>query len=281
MTGNGGSRNRPARGLKGKSSRVREAPGGKAKGNKGDAAHLIWGVHPVLDLLTSQPTRIRKIVFLKEPTFGKLQEIAESAARVNCRVAVDSAFSGRVPSDAVHQGVVALVEAIRFLSIEQLLTKYQANAAPSFFVALDCLQDPHNVGAIIRSAAAAGVSGIILPKDRSAPVSATVYKVSAGTVVAIDLCQVSNLSAALNLLQDNGIWIFGLDGAAEDTIFDLDLTVPLCLVIGSEGKGIRKLVRRNCDLLAAIPLASKVESVNASAAAAIALFEVVRQRKGK
>ncbi|MEJ2690315.1 MAG: RNA methyltransferase, partial [Deltaproteobacteria bacterium] len=133
--------------------------------------------------------------------------------------------------------------------------------------------------AIIRSAAAAGANGIILPKDRSAPVSATVYKVSAGTVAAIDFCQVSNLSAALNLLQDNGIWIFGLEGSAEDTIFDLDLRVPLCLVIGSEGKGIRPLVRRSCDVLAAIPLAAKVESLNASAAAAVALFEVVRQRQ--
>ncbi len=123
--------------------------------------------------------------------------------------------------------------------------------------------------------------GIIMPKDRTAPVSATVYKVSAGTVVAVDLCQVGNLSATLNVLQDNGLWVFGLDGAAEATIFDLDLTVPLCLVIGSEGKGIRPLVRRSCDTLAAIPLAARVESLNASAAAAVALFEVVRQRRGR
>lgn len=282
MRGNKGSRNRPPRPFVGKTSRLRAAsPKKKKAGKQGQTEHLIWGIHPVLDLLTSQPDRIRNIVFLKEPASGKLLEIAEFAARANCRLTVDSAFSGRIPADAVHQGVVALVEAIRFVTLEQLLAKCRSTTAPAFLVALDCLQDPHNLGAIIRSAASAGATGIILPKDRTAPISATVYKVSAGTVVAIDLCQVGNLSVALNVLRDNGFWVFGLDGVAEDSVFAFDLTVPLCLVIGSEGKGIRPLVKRSCDALAAIPLARQIESLNASAAAAVALFEVVRQRKGK
>lgn len=280
MTGNKGSRNRPPGRPKGKSSRLRAAPRSKAKENReGEAGQLIWGIHPVLDLLAGRPDRIRRIVLLKEPAAGKLLEIAEAAARTNRSLTVDSSFSGRLPPDAVHQGVVALVDAVPFLSLEQLLAKCRTKNAPAFLVALDCLQDPHNLGAVVRSAAAAGADGIILPKDRTAPVSATVYKVSAGTVAAIDLCQVGNLSAALKYLQDNGLWVFGLDGAAGDSVFELDLAGPLCLVVGSEGKGIRPLVKRGCDALAAIPLAAKVESLNASAAAAVALFEVVRQRR--
>ena len=279
MSGHTGPRSHPRAG-KGKSSRPRDAVR-KGKGKKdGEEGLFIWGIHPVLDLLVNEPARLKKVLFLKEPAAGRLQEIAEYAAKAHCPVSVGLSFADLIPADAVHQGVAALAEAARFLSLEQLLAKRQATAASTFFVALDCLQDPHNLGAIIRSAAAAGVNGIILPKDRSAPVSATVYKVSVGTVATVDLCQVTNMSSTLNLLREHGVWVFGLDGVAERSIFELDLAVPLCLVVGGEGKGIRPLVKRCCDTLAAIPLAEKVESLNASAAAAVALFEVVRQRSG-
>jgi len=239
----------------------------------------IWGIHPVMELLRSQPERIRKIVLLQEAKSERLETLAEMARSAGCLLEVDHGITPAGLEEAVHQGVAALVRPVTLLSLAELLQKHATDDQEPFYLALDCLQDPHNLGAIIRSAAAAGVSGILLPKDRSVSVTPTVYKVSAGTVFSVDLCQVTNLAGSLQTLKKEGIWIFGADGSAPRTIYQQDFRVPLCLVIGGEGKGLRQLVRRYCDSLLSIPLNSKVESLNASTAAAITLFEVVRQRR--
>jgi 23S rRNA (guanosine2251-2'-O)-methyltransferase len=239
----------------------------------------IWGIHPVMELLRSQPGRIKKIVLFQETKSERLEILAEMARRAGCLLEVDPGFTQAGLERAVHQGVAALVHPVAPLSLEELLQKHAADEQEPFYLALDCLQDPHNLGAIIRSAAAAGVSGILLPKDRSVPVTATAYKVSAGTIFSVDLCQVTNLAGSLQTLKKEGIWVFGAEGSAPRTIYQQEFRLPLCLVIGGEGKGLRQLVRRCCDLLLSIPLSDKVESLNASTAAAITLFEVVRQRR--
>jgi len=238
---------------------------------------LIWGVNPVMELLERSHERIKKIILMKEAGTGKLREMVALAEKRGCPVILDTGFRDKSLDDAVHQGVAAFINPVRFISLAALLEKKEDDVPP-FYLALDCLQDPHNLGAIIRSAAAAGVQGVILPKDRAVSVTATVYKVSAGAVETVPLCMVTNLVSALDTMKKDGIWVFGADGQAPRTLFQQDFTVPLCLVIGGEGKGLRPLVRRTCDSLVAIPLSRKVESLNAATAAAVFLFEVVRQR---
>jgi len=238
---------------------------------------LIWGVNPVTELLARSPDRIRRIILLKEAASDRLRELVAWAEKVGCEVRFEPGFRDKRLEGAVHQGVAALITPVPFISLEALLQKREPEAVP-FYLALDCLQDPHNLGAIVRAAAAAGVQGIILPKDRAVSVTATVYKVSAGAVETVPLCQVTNLASALDTMKKEGIWVFGAEGQGGQSVYRQDLTLPLCLVIGSEGKGLRPLVRRTCDALVAIPLSREVESLNAATAAAVILFEAVRQR---
>jgi 23S rRNA (guanosine2251-2'-O)-methyltransferase len=178
------------------------------------------------------------------------------------------------------QGVSARI-ILPTLTLDELLVKLNDVSGPPFLLALDSIQDPHNLGAIIRSAVAAGVNGIILPKDRSASITGAVIKVSAGSVFHINICRVTNLVSSFKVLKENGIWIFGATKDASQPIYDMDLTVPACLVIGSEGKGLRPLVADQCDLNVAIPMQSSLDSLNASVAAGIILFEIVRQRRAQ
>jgi 23S rRNA (guanosine2251-2'-O)-methyltransferase len=163
-------------------------------------------------------------------------------------------------------------------SAMDLLDAADRDGAP-FILALDQVQDPHNLGALIRSAVAAGAHGLLFPAHRSAPLSGTVAKVSAGTVFNLPIAQVTNLAQALSDLKGAGLWAVGLDMEARDEVYEVDLTVPLCLVVGSEGEGLRRLTRDRCDLLARLPMPGPAESLNASVAGGIALFEVVRQRR--
>lgn len=178
------------------------------------------------------------------------------------------------------QGVYARI-ILPTLPLEKLLDKLEKTEGPPLLLALDSIQDPHNLGAIIRSAVAAGVNGILLTKDRSAPITGTVIKISAGAAFHIDICRVTNLVNSFKLLKEHGIWIFGTTKDASQSIYDADLSVPACLVIGSEGKGLRPLVAQQCDLTISIPMQSSLDSLNASVAAGIFLFEIARQRNSK
>ena len=153
-----------------------------------------------------------------------------------------------------------------------------AGAKPPLLLILDSIQDPHNLGAILRSAAAFGVDGVIIPKDRSAPLSGTVMKTAAGTLPLLDICQTTNLAEAMLTLKKAGFWLYGAAGEAATSIFATSFSGPVCLVLGNEHKGIRPLLRRHCDFLLAIPLAAGVESLNVSVAAGIMLAEISRQR---
>lgn len=233
----------------------------------------IWGIHPVLELLRVNPSHIREIIIQAGKSGDKLNQIREIAAQNSISVHSRKTLINEAQS---HQGVEAKTKPVSFLSLDELLQK--TKSAQPLFLALDSIQDPHNLGAIIRSASAAGVHGILIPKDRSAPITGTVAKTAAGAIAMVNFCQVTNLSEALLQLKKNNFWIFGADGNAAKTIHSSDFQGPICLVIGGEGKGIRPLVKKNCDFLVSIPMHSTLDSLNASVATGVILFEVARQR---
>lgn len=176
------------------------------------------------------------------------------------------------------QGVLARIRPIQLLALAELLDRVQESSDPAFLLVLDQIQDPHNVGALIRTANAAGAHGVLLPERHSAGLSAAVARTSAGAVYSLPAAQVTNLSRALEELKRAGIWIVGLDAAAQQVSFDADLTVPLALVVGGEGTGMRQLTRRACDLVIKLPMHGAVASLNASVAGGIAMYEILRQR---
>ncbi|MFU8818340.1 MAG: 23S rRNA (guanosine(2251)-2'-O)-methyltransferase RlmB [Desulfurivibrio sp.] len=235
---------------------------------------MIWGFHPVSELLRRRPALVLTVFLAPERDDARVRSIAELAAQHRVRVEY-----GLPPEQAeinAHQGVAALAKAPPPLSLSELLTR-TTNAAPLLLM-LDSLQDPHNMGAVIRSAAAFGVSGVIIPKDRSAPLTGTVMKAAAGTLPLVEICQVTNLADSLRKLKEQGFWIYGAAGDAPATIYQADFNGPICLVVGNEQKGIRPLLRSHCDFLISIPLAAGIESLNVSVAAGIMLAEIRRRR---
>jgi 23S rRNA (guanosine2251-2'-O)-methyltransferase len=176
-----------------------------------------------------------------------------------------------------HQGVTAHVMPHSTLTDEEFLAHIASTDMP-IIIALDSIQDPHNLGAIIRTAVAAGVDGLILPKDRSAPLTGTVSKISAGALPHLPICLTTNLVRMLQKLQAMNIWICSTLKDSAQTIYTTDFLLPLCLVIGSEEKGVRPLVKKQCDMEVSIPMNGRIDSLNASVAAAVILFEIRRQR---
>lgn len=235
---------------------------------------LIWGIHPILEILHDGPEQVREISIQQPGSAKKLQTIINLAEKY--RIKINSVAKITIPGETHpnHQGVVARVKGHQTVGLDELLA-----GQPPLLVALDSISDPHNLGAIIRSAAAAGATGILIPKDRAAQITGTVVKVAAGALAHIKICRVTNLSDSLRILKDSGYWIFGGAGEGQQTIYQADFSGPTCLVIGSEGKGIRKLVRKQCDVLVKIPMAGKINSLNASVAAGIMLFEIVHQKE--
>ena len=178
-----------------------------------------------------------------------------------------------------HQGVIALGAPVRFYELEEVLEKAKEKGQEPFLLLLDELQDPQNVGALIRTADAAGVHGILMPQRRSCPLNAVVAKISAGAVEYVPTVKIGNITQTINELKTKGFWIVGADMDGDVNYFQGNLTGPIVLVIGAEGKGLGRLVKENCDLLVKIPMGGGVSSLNASAAGAILLYEVVRQRE--
>lgn len=179
-----------------------------------------------------------------------------------------------------HQGFVAMVAPIKFYSLEEVLAKVKAKNESPLLLLLDELQDPQNVGALIRTADAAGVHGILLPKRRSCPLNAVVAKISAGAVEYVPVVQIGNISQTIEELKEMGFWVAGADMDGE-LYYKSNLTGPMVLVIGAEGKGLGRLVREKCDFIVSLPMNGAVSSLNASAAGAILLYEIVRQRSIK
>ena len=177
-----------------------------------------------------------------------------------------------------HQGVVALCAVREYCTVEDLLQRAQEKGEPPFLVMCDEISDPHNLGAIIRTAECVGAHGVIIPKRRSAGLTAVVDKASAGAAEHLPIARVPNLSAAIETLKKAGVWVYGAAAEGASPMWKTDLTGSICIVIGSEGDGISRLVREHCDVLVSIPMKGEISSLNASAAAAVLLYEALRQR---
>jgi 23S rRNA (guanosine2251-2'-O)-methyltransferase len=235
---------------------------------------FVYGRHPVLELLKAEgECRVNKLWLLKGGTGGPFEEIvrAAEARRVVFQWVDRDRLDGMV-RDGTHQGVVARVSEVGYGSLDDLL----AEGTPSPLVLLDGIEDPHNVGAIIRSAAFFGAKGVVVPRWRSAGLSGTVMKVSAGALSKLPLIQVTNIAQTLIELKEKGYWIYGADGSGEAASAAV-LNAPLALVIGAEGEGLHRLVRERCDALLSVPGSGGMESLNASCAAAVLLHDIFRR----
>lgn len=241
----------------------------------------IYGIHAVEALLNHHPKRVKQLSILEGRQDPKIQHIIELAKKNHAKIQISSRdeLNELTAEDAVHQGVVAEVSPSQVWNeamLEELLEKL---AEPPLLLVLDNITDPHNLGACLRTADAAGVQAVIIPKDKSATLNATVRKVACGAAEVIPLVTVTNLARTLEKLQQRGLWIVGTAGEAEQEIYQQDLTIPTVLVMGAEGKGMRRLTRDHCDYLVKLPMLGSVSSLNVSVATGICLFEAVRQRK--
>lgn len=240
---------------------------------------LVWGIHPVMELISLKSSAVKEIILNAPPSSEKIQQIVSLAGQQKIPVLIKEQSELFTENKRMnHQGVIARIWPMETLSLDSIIHETTKPHASKILLALDSIQDPHNLGAIIRSATAAGVDGIIIPKDRSAPLSGATVKVSAGAIVHSKICQVTNLPSTLQILKKQGFWIFGADKSDQQSIYQTDFSGPVCLVMGGEEKGIRPLVKEQCDFLITIPMAGPVESLNASVATAIILFEIIRQK---
>lgn len=238
----------------------------------------IYGIHAVSAFLANAPERFIDVFVLKgredkrlQPLLNDLQRLGISITQVN-RQTLDNKAQGEV-----HQGIIARVIPAKELN-EQDLDHILAQHSAPFLLILDGVTDPHNLGACLRTADAAGVHAVIVPKDKSAQLNATARKVASGAAETVPLIRVTNLARTMRELQERNVWIVGTAGEATHSLYQSKLTGALALVMGAEGDGMRRLTREHCDQLISIPMAGSVSSLNVSVATGVCLFEIVRQR---
>ena len=242
----------------------------------------IAGINAVASALEHDLEHVREVLMEAGAKNPRLTEIEETARRrdVSVRRIPLQSLEG-IAGGLRHQGVIARYEAAKPTDEKELPGLVEAAGGKALVLVLDGVQDPHNLGACLRSAAAAGVTAVVIPKDKAAPINATVRKTSAGAADRIPVVSVTNLARTLRALQELGVWIYGLDGSASQAIHGIDFTGNVALVMGGEGEGMRRLTREHCDGLVKIPMPGEMESLNVSVATGVALFEVVRQRGAK
>jgi 23S rRNA (guanosine2251-2'-O)-methyltransferase len=246
------------------------------------SAEIVYGIHSLAAIIEREPERLIEIYALKgrqdervTPIINQAQSLGLSVQFMS-RKALDDKSKGEQ-----HQGIMAKVKSAKQKDehdLQQILEQKEAAGKSPFLLVLDGVTDPHNLGAVLRTADAAGVDAVIVPKDRSAKLNGTARKVACGAAEVIPLIVVTNLARALKQLQDSGVWIIGTAGEAEKDVFNMGLTGPLALVMGAEGTGMRRLTREHCDDLVKIPMAGSVSSLNVSVATGVILYEAVRQR---
>ena len=238
----------------------------------------IEGRNAVLELLETGKD-INKIFIANGEKHGSINKIISIAKeRKVVIVEVDRAKLNKMAMTENHQGVIAIVPPFDYCEVEDIIEDAKKLQEEPFILILDGIEDPHNLGSIIRTAETAGVHGIIIPKRRSATVNSTVYKVSAGAVEHMKIARVNNLNETIKYLKDNDIWICGTDMDAKNYYYNEKFDGPIAIVIGSEGFGMSRLVKENCDFLVKIPMKGKITSLNASVSAGIVMYEVVKQR---
>lgn len=238
---------------------------------------LIVGRNPVIEALKAD--KLIDMIYVNSEAGGSVNVICKMARDKNIPVKqVNEQKLNYMSNFASHQGVIAVGACAEYVSVEDILEIAANKGEDPFVIICDEIEDPHNLGAIIRTAEAAGAHGVIIPKRRSASLNHTVFKTSAGAASWVPVARVSNLAASIDLLKDNGVWIYGTDGSGED-YSSVKLDGPIGLVVGSEGFGMGRLIKEKCDFLLSLPMSGKINSLNASVAAGIFMYEIVRQRK--
>jgi 23S rRNA (guanosine2251-2'-O)-methyltransferase len=238
---------------------------------------LLVGRHPVLEALKSDRS-IEKILILFGSRGGSLNEILKLAKKKRVKVVeINRQKFNEITKDQPAQGVAAFISERKYFEIDDIIDEAKRKNENPFILILDNIQDPHNAGALIRTAECMGVHGIIIPKDHSASLNSTAAKVSAGAIEHVKICKVTNLARTIDKLKEKGIWIIGTSYEAEKTMEQIDVNVPMALVLGNEGEGMRRLTESKCDFLVKISLYGKIESLNVSVAGGILMWEI---RKG-
>jgi len=252
---------------------------------------VLYGLHPVEEAVRSAGRRLDRVMLARDRKDDKLEKIARLCRETGVRLTLEprEQLTRAARTDA-HQGAVALVRERSFLSIEDLLADLARDRSSNsrldsgasshhFYLALDGVEDPHNLGALLRTADGAGVDGVILPERRTAPVSATVAKTSAGASEHVRIARVTNLVRTLEQMKQANVWVVGLDERGKPDYADFDFRTDCVLVLGREGAGLHDLVKRTCDHLLRIPMAGQVSSLNVSVAGAVVMYEAIRQRR--
>ncbi len=241
---------------------------------------LLWGYHPVYEALRAGRRRMETLFIVQDKISPREEALIQDAR--NAAVSVQ----GRTPQQLTtlvghrrHQGICAKVAEYPISSVEEILGSAANSPDDAFVLVLDQVVDPQNLGAIVRTAQCAGIHGIVIPKDRSAPPSAAASKASAGALEHMQMAYVTNLVDALKKMKSSGLWVAGADRFGQEIVFQADLKGPLAIVIGGEEKGIRPLVKKHCDFMVSVPQIGPIGSLNASAAAAVVLYEAFRQRR--
>ncbi|MBS8266880.1 23S rRNA (guanosine(2251)-2'-O)-methyltransferase RlmB [Mesobacillus boroniphilus] len=235
------------------------------------------GKNPVIEALKSERD-INKILIAEGSQSGQMQQVIGMAKEANVIVQFVPKKKIDQLADGNHQGVIAQVAAYEYAEIDDLFAAAEKKNEAPFFLLLDEIEDPHNLGSIMRTADASGAHGIIIPKRRAVGLTATVAKLSTGAIEYIPVARVTNMAQTIDELKERGVWIAGTDASAKQDFRQMDGTLPLGLVIGSEGKGMGRLIRDKCDFLLSLPMVGHVTSLNASVAAALLMYEVHRKR---
>ncbi|HZX11066.1 MAG TPA: 23S rRNA (guanosine(2251)-2'-O)-methyltransferase RlmB [Acidobacteriota bacterium] len=233
-------------------------------------------INPVLEILKSSPNRIHKIMLQRDLRKPQFKEILYHAREKNIPVIL-TPKKKMDDKDSHHQGIIAFISPKEFVSLDSIL---DSSDLP-FLLLLDQIKDPQNLGAIVRTAEGVGVDGIVLPEMHSAGLTSTVFTVSAGALEFVNVTRVKNLARTMDELKKKGIWLIGAEGGREKFWYEFDYNVPVGIVMGSEEKGLRRLIKEKCDEVLSLPLAGKVNSLNVASAASVFLYEVVRQRQKK
>lgn len=238
-----------------------------------------FGFHTVESLLRQQTQRVKKILLQQGRSDSRSQQITQLAKQYGVTIEIIGRDKlNKMIGEVNHQGIVAYCRPAKMLTeidLKQRLAQWEHDP---LLLILDGIQDPHNLGACLRSADAAGVDAVLIPKDHAVGLNTTVSKVACGATESLTVIQVSNLARAMNMVQQQGIWIYGLDASASKSLYQQNLTGGVALVLGAEEKGLRQLTRENCDILLSIPMSGTVSSLNVSVATGICLFEANRQR---
>jgi 23S rRNA (guanosine2251-2'-O)-methyltransferase len=249
---------------------------GRAAGSA-EPPDLLYGLHAIREALRAGTRPLQRVLVLRtDRQFAEIVQLAK-AKQIPVHIEPSAAFDRLIPSGK-HQGVIAFVAAKAYSNTEDILELARRRNEPPLLIILDGVEDPHNLGAVLRTADAAGVHGVFVPERRAAGLTPVVAKVSAGAIDHVSVARVGNLSRLIEDLKKAGVWVYGVEPSAKKSYTTLDLTGPVALVLGGEGEGIRPGVLKECDERISIPMRGKVESLNVSAAAAVTLFEVLRQR---